>query len=517
MKLPNNVVTQITQFLDKSLVLTDIEDRYAYSFEKIYEKKSYRIPDIVVRVDQFTNTSKLFNLAKDQDITVISRSTFDSRPIIEPSKITILLDDLKRPDMERRIEKPDDLKKTLIKKMQSNAYSVYHNIASVQQFMNLKESLNKCLQRDVCGGYCTITPSYQGIETWSAKGRMLLIKGLMKGELEYSKKIVDIMYTCSQCGNCFGECFEQLDFHKAITRIRQIIAEKKLTPKVFHTTASNIITSGDPAAIPAEKRLSWIENILGNSFPEKADYVYWVGCMVSYRTPKTAIAFYNILKNSRVSFTMLGRNEGCCGYVLLSSGLLDEARKVAKKTVEKIEKTKAKSLITPCAGCYYTFTKLFPEIVDIELPCEVLHSTQFIEREIKANKLVLNSLQAKVTYHDPCSLGRHCNVYETPRYILDAVPNLTITEMPFNQYQARCCGGGGGLWNYNHQISMDAALKRLSDDFIPLDINILTTACPLCQMNLRITARRNSIPVQVRDVTEIIESVMNENPYLNSR
>ena len=208
---------------------------------------------------------------------------------------------------------------------------------------------------------------------------------------------------------------------------------------------------------------------------------------------------------------MLGKNEGCCGYILLSSGLWEEAKKVANEAIDKVKKTKAKTLITPCAGCYYTFTRLYPEILDVHIPCEILHTSQFIEKMLKKEKIKLNPLNIDITYHDPCSLGRHCKVYDAPRNVLKAIPNLKLIEMPLNRSYARCCGGGGGVWSFKNQISIESAYTRLKEDVFPLNVNALTTACPLCQTNFRFASRINSIPkksIKIYDITELIESSM---------
>ncbi|MFX1296835.1 MAG: (Fe-S)-binding protein, partial [Promethearchaeota archaeon] len=177
----------------------------------------------------------------------------------------------------------------------------------------------------------------------------------------------------------------------------------------------------------------------------------------------------------------------------------------------RIEKSKAKILITPCSGCYYTFTRLYPEILNLEMPCEVLHTSQYIEKLIKEEKLKLKPLNLNITYHDPCSLGRHCKVYSSPRNILKAIPDLNFIEMPLKMELARCCGGGGGLWTFNNQVSLESAYTRLKEDLIPINVDILTTACPLCQLNFRFASRvkflsKNSI--KIYDITEIIELAM---------
>jgi Fe-S oxidoreductase len=281
-----------------------------------------------------------------------------------------------------------------------------------------------------------------------------------------------------------------------------------LVPQIFHTTANNIFEHGDPSAIPVNRRLLRIKNVNKLKLPEKAENLCWLGCTVATRTPKTAESFINILNHTDINFTMLGKEEGCCGYVLISSGLWEEAKKIAKGVIERIEKTKAKTLITPCSGCYYTFTRLYPEVLDVDMPCEILHTSQFLEKMIKDEKVKLKPLDINVTYHDPCSLGRHCSIYEPPRNVLKAIPNLKLIEMPLNRSCARCCGGGGGLWSFNNDASLESTQIRLEKDFIQTNVNILTTSCPQCQLNFRFASRMSNIadkPLKIYDITELFE------------
>ncbi|MFX0150342.1 MAG: (Fe-S)-binding protein [Candidatus Hodarchaeota archaeon] len=510
MKAKIEIVAQLKQLSKEIEVLTDLEDRYVYSFEKIFTKQTYSALDIVVKVSSPKETSRIIQWAEKEDISLIWRGKPFSSSLCESKKPVILIDDTKIPELNIISEKNGKKKDfdEFFQELLRNVHSTYRNTVLATKTSILNKNIIYCLQKNICSGYCTVTPYFNEIETWSSKGRMLLIKGLMKEELNLSDKIIDIIYTCSKCGHCFAECFQNSDFHKAITTMRNKINTENLAPKVFHEVATNIFEHGDPSANPVERRLSWLNNVSSVKLPEKADNLYWVGCMVASRTPNTAKAFFNILNRNHVDFTMLGRKEGCCGYVLVSSGLWNEAKRVANELIKKIEEINLENLITPCAGCYYTFTKLYPEILDISLPCEVLHSSQFLEEILKENEVKLKAIPKNITYHDPCSLGRHCGVYEAPRTVLRAIPKLNFNETQFNKKNSRCCGGGGGLWTYNYRVSMDSAYTRLKEDFSPLNADILITACPQCQMNFNITSRRKSIPFQIKDIVEIVELAM---------
>jgi len=506
MKLKNDIITRLKQNLKESQILTDLEDRYVYSFEKIFLDPTYPKPDVVVKVSSLKEENDIVDLFEKENVVLIKRSENIPEFIKKSSNKVILLDNVKSPKLEFNIEKVNEKDHFV-----AEGYGSYRNLALAIQNIFLGKTLNKCQQCVTCTGYCTVSPSFNGVETWSSKGRMLISRGIMKGDLTFSDKIVEILYTCTKCGLCYAQCFQDLEFHETILYLRHLIAEKNLTPQVFYTAASNIFEHGDPAAIPINRRISRIKNISNLDLPEKTNNLCWLGCTVATRTPKTADAFINILNRTNTEFTMLGKKEGCCGYVLISSGLWKEAKKVANEVIKKVEKTEAKTIITPCSGCYYTFTRLYPEILDINMPCEILHTSQFLEEIIKKEEIKLKPLNLNVTYHDPCSLGRHCKVYDSPRNVLKAIPNLKLVEMPLTRNCARCCGGGGGLWTFNNKVSLETTQTRLIEDLIPTNVNILTTACPQCQLNFRFASRMKLLPnnsLKIYDITELFESAM---------
>ncbi len=494
------VTKRLRQIVKPEQVLTDPEDLYVYSYEKIFEKQKPK-PDIVVKTLSSEKAKQILGLAEKDGFTVIKRGEMISRQSIR--KPLVLLDDLPAPELKKAPAKTDEITE-ILKEIREKGQGTPRNLALALKTLFLEKNLVKCEECKTCSGYCTVASSFEGVETWSSKGRILTMRGIQNKELPISKKVADILYTCTECGLCFAQCFEDLEVNEAILATRHQIAKNGLAPEIFHETAKNITKFGDPGAVSGQRRLSWIENLSFQPLPEKADVLYWVGCMVAERTPKTAKAFFRILNRANVNFTMLGEREGCCGYVLLTTGLWDDAKKAAKDVLSKIEKTGVKALVTPCAGCYYTFKKLYPEILGVSLPCEILHSSQFIENLMNNKRLEFKSLNLKVSYHDPCSLGRHSGVFEAPRNVLKAIPSLTLVEMPLNRQLARCCGGGGGLWSFNHQVSMNSAYLRLKD-FQPLKVDMLTTACPLCQMNFRYTSVRKSVPAKTCDITEIVE------------
>jgi Fe-S oxidoreductase len=498
------------RIVGNSNVLSDPEDLYVYSFERFFKQKQYPRLNAIVRVKTEEQVREVKKLAEAHAIKVAIRSAWQKELNQNNKTATVLIDDTRQPELTIvDKDKRKECSSSLQKQLETGGYGSFRNFALALNSFFSELPAQKCLNCDVCSGYCTITSSFNGIETWSSKGRTLLTRALTNGELQPSPKLVDVLYSCSLCGLCFAECFETTQVRKAIMNARHELNKKEFTPELFAVTAKNIFAVGDPSGMSPIKRVAWTEQLPQQGiFPEKADVLFWSGCIVSTRTPNVAKALGNVLNQAHVDYAFLGVKEGCCGYVLLASGLWREAKENAVKLVERVKETRAETLITPCAGCYYTFAKLYPEILEVDLPCQVMHASQYVEELVKEGRITLNGLDSKVTYHDPCSLGRHCNVYTSPRNILKAVPNLDFVEMPLSQSRARCCGAGGGLWSFNNAVALNSASERLVKDVVPLGVSALVTACPTCHLNFRFASVKKQMGIKVLDLMEVVESAL---------
>lgn len=512
MSLSCSIIQSLKQIAGDSNVLTDREDLYVYSLEHFFKPKQYPRPDVVVRVNSSQLADEIFESARKNGIQVFRRSEGKSGLLQATSKLVLLIDDAAPPQLETLLESGEKHPKMaeLEQEIDGAEPGELRNYALALSSFLSKMPVQKCLHCQVCRGYCTISPFHNNIETWSSKGRTILTRALSDRELQPSKKLVDVLYSCSLCGFCFAECFENsTQVRKAIVDARHRVVQLGKTPELFRSTAKTIFKTGDPAGTPLSKRVAWAEQLPQRGiFAKKARMLYWAGCVTSTRTPHTSRAVGNVLNRAQIDFTYLGEKEGCCGYVLLVAGLWNEAKENALGLMERVAQTRAETLITTCAGCYYTFTKMYPEILGVELPCKVSHATQYVERLIREKNVVAHDLDWRVTYHDPCSLGRHSNVYKSPRNVLKGVPRLAFIEMPLSRNRSRCCGAGGGLWSFNNTTAVNCASERLIKDVIPLGVSTLITACPTCHINLRNASARKSLGIRVYDIMEIVESAI---------
>ncbi len=244
-------------------------------------------------------------------------------------------------------------------------------------------------------------------------------------------------------------------------------------------------------------------------FPEKAEVLYWVGCTAAYRVQETARATIEILRKAGVDFTLLGTEEGCCGSVLLRTGQNESVEeKIAGANVEKIMATGAKTLVTSCAGCYRTFNEDYKSIIG-KLPFEVSHISEYLESLVKQGRIKFaTELPMKVTYHDPCHLGRHSGLYEPPRNVIRKIPGLTLTEMAKNREESGCCGAGGGLRSAYKELSHRIAADRLELDALPTGAEALITPCPFCVLNFKDAANTYGIRIEILDLVELVSKAL---------
>jgi glycolate oxidase len=226
---------------------------------------------------------------------------------------------------------------------------------------------------------------------------------------------------------------------------------------------------------------------------------------------KIVPALIKVLNAAGADYTTLASNEICCGFPLYLMGT-EAFIPHARKLVAGMKATGARELVTPCAGCYKTFKNLYPQIEDLGLA--VYHVIQHVDRLLTQGKLAFTaSLAKRVTYHDPCDLGRACNIFEEPRRVLKNIPGLEYVEMTRSRLDARCCGGGGNLQAYNPDLAKEMAAKRIRDA-LAIGAEIVVSGCPACKDNLRKGAR--TIPreerggIKIMDISEVVAGSLGE-------
>ena len=239
------------------------------------------------------------------------------------------------------------------------------------------------------------------------------------------------------------------------------------------------------------------------------EILYFPGCYPSYdsRLKKVAIATASILNKAEVNFGILGNKENCCGESIRKTGNETLYKQLARENIKTFIDNGVHRILVSSPHCYHTFKNEYPEF---NVNFEVVHITQYLAELISEGRLGLREeYQKKITYHDPCYLGRHNGIYEEPRKVLNRVPGLELVEMPESRENSFCCGGGGG------RIWMDTAKgERFSDlrleQALEAGAEELVTACPYCITNFEDSrlSVENGESIFIKDITEIISEVM---------
>jgi len=237
---------------------------------------------------------------------------------------------------------------------------------------------------------------------------------------------------------------------------------------------------------------------------KKPSIVYYVGCTAAYRRPEIAKATLKILRKAEVNFTLLN-DEVCCGSIFFRTGIMDVAKELATLNLEKFGSVDVDTVVTSCSGCYRTFKIDYPTHVG-PTPFKVLHMVEFLSDLIESGDIAFKKNggnRLRVSYHDPCHLGRHCGIYDEPRKILKKIPGVELLEMEWNRDKSFCCGAGAGLKALSNDLAISIARRRL-DDALSREAKLMVSACPFCKHNLLDSANKYNLPIEVKDITEIV-------------
>jgi len=346
-----------------------------------------------------------------------------------------------------------------------------------------------------------------GFAAYYATGRIEIARGLLEGELKWTDKLLHILYTCTTCGACEHWCsiFREVYPLKIIMEMR-IKAVKEVGPLPAHKRLmENIVKYHNPYGESHEQRFEWLPSTVKTS--GESSLVYFAGCSSSYRQQQIARSTVNILSKLGVKFNVLGGEEWCCGAPLFEVGLVDEAKKTLEHNIKTLNKMKVEKVVFTCPACMYTFKEASK--YEIEEPkFELQHITDFLLPKLE--KIKMKGLNEKLTYHDPCRLGRGLGIYEQPRKILKLIPGLELVEMPRHMEDSWCCGGGGGVLAQYPDFALWTASQRL-EEMKFVGVKKLVTSCPACKttLSLAIPPRlRRAREIQVVDVMELLSKVI---------
>ncbi len=338
---------------------------------------------------------------------------------------------------------------------------------------------------------------------------------ILKRKVTLSPEFVDAMYKCTGCGNCEEVCHAKIELVALWEKIRYWMAQHDVAPLPVHKKlADSIYKNGNPYGEPKKKRDAWWPEDVERSTPP--DAIFFAGCTGSYRMQNIPKAAVKVLDRAGVKINCLGENEVCCTSPALRTGIDALTLEAARENVTKADGLGAKDMVMSCSGCYKTVSSNFVEYYG-KPGQNVYHITQYVEKLINDRKLALpNEFKAKVTYHDPCHLGRHSKVYEAPRNVLKKIKGIEFVEMEKNRENSRCCGAGGGYKSAFNDFAVNIAAQRVRDAEA-VGAEIIATACPFCVLNLKQGAAKIKSKVKVMDITEILLQVTDPEPKVEEK
>ena len=327
----------------------------------------------------------------------------------------------------------------------------------------------------------------------------------------------DMLWSCTTCGACVEQCpvdIEHVD-HIVDMRRYQVLMEGAF-PEEAGIMLNNVEHAGDPWGLGRSKRLEWAESLdfelrvyEGDKIPDDVEYLYWVGCAgaLDDTAKRTARAVATLLHEAGVEFMVLGEAESCTGDPARRMGHEFLFQMLAMQNVEVLNEAGAKRIVVTCAHCYNTLANEYPQVGG---HYEVVHHTTLLARLVADKRLTpVQRVDAAVTYHDPCYLGRHNRIFAAPREVLGAIPGTQVQEMPRNREKSFCCGAGGArMWmdeNLGERINQNRA-----DEALATKPDIVAAACPFCITMLSdgVAQRQQegtaATTVAVTDVSEVL-------------
>ena len=327
---------------------------------------------------------------------------------------------------------------------------------------------------------------------------------------------LDVLWSCTSCGACVEECPVDIEHVDHIVNMRrfQVLVESEF-PSELGGTFRNLEKAGNPWGANKADRESWIAEcdfpvrVVSGELPEEVEYLFWVGCAGAYeeRAKKTTKAVAELLHMAGVNFAVLGKRETCTGDPARRSGneflyqiLSQENIATFNETFGDRSRGKKKVVVT----CPHCFTTIGRDYAQSGFELEMLHHTQLLNTLIKEGRLKPSphKSEKKLTYHDPCYLGRHNQIYAPPRELLEA-SGCDVEEMPRNKERSFCCGGGGGRMWMEEKLGTRINLNRV-DEAIETGAAEVAVACPFCRIMVGDGMVARESDVEVLDVAQVL-------------
>ena len=328
----------------------------------------------------------------------------------------------------------------------------------------------------------------------------------------------DVLWSCTSCGACVEQCpvdIEHVD-HVMDMRRHQVLVESNF-PAELNQLFKGLENKGNPWNMAQSARMDWAKDlpfdlkVVGSDVQDlsEVEWLFWVGCAGAYedRAKKTTRAVAELLHTAGVDFAVLGDGETCTGDPARRAGNEFVFQMLAMQNAEVLKEAKATKVVATCAHCFNTLKN---EYEQVGVSLEVVHHTQLLNRLVRDGRLTpvadaAGSVAGKtITYHDPCFLGRHNQVYAPPRELLEVLPGATFNEMPRNSERSFCCGAGGARMWMEEKIGTRINVDRTAEA-VATGADQIAVGCPFCRVMLSDGLTAQQAAGEARDEVEVLD------------
>ncbi|MCL5951622.1 MAG: (Fe-S)-binding protein [Chloroflexi bacterium] len=364
------------------------------------------------------------------------------------------------------------------------------------------DAFKRCFQCGLCDTVCP----------WNRVTTFSMRKLVREATFGLTDIETEDIWRCTTCGRCPQQCPRDVQQIESGVALRRVATQYEVYAKgasPLRAIKSNLNAQGNPFGEDREKRTAWTEGLDVKPFAEGMEILYFPCCYLSYdpRLKKVARATANILNSAGVDFGILGAEQNCCGESIRKTGDEELFKKLAKGNIKAFIDRGVTKILVSSPHCYHTLKN---EYSQFRVNFEVVHISQYLDELAKEGRLqIKKGLADKLTYHDPCYLGRHNGVYDEPREILKRIPGVQFNELPESRSDSLCCGGGGGrVWMETPKS------ERFSDlrigQAIEVGAEVLATSCPYCITMFEDSRKTMDVTekIEVKDITEILQEAI---------
>ena len=378
--------------------------------------------------------------------------------------------------------------------------------------------IHRCFRCGFCkfpSDYSNINcPSYQKyyLETYSPGGRLWLTRAAKTGEIGWTKHLSEIMYSCSACNNCVEHCVMDIADH--ITDIfisaKGHLVESSLVPPKIRDFLEGIDKHGNPWGQPRSNRGKWLNGTKIRKYGRGDEFLFYVGCLGSYdtRCQEVTRTLGDLFLRGKLSFGVLGDNENCDGNEVKILGENGLFQLLAEENIQRFDELEVKNIVTLSPHSYNALKRYYP---DFGGKYNVYHYTEILLNLILDGNLEFSkTIDSKVTFHDPCFLGRWNNIYDAPRKILKSIPGVELIEMEKIRENSICCGGGAANF-YTDFLGGEYGPSRVRiKEAYDKGCEILAVSCPGCMTMLEDALKACGLEdkIVIKDISEIAKEAI---------